>query len=138
MTRIQNFSEHLEKSLERIGQKTKENADQFEKAKISERSAVRESIRSIAEEVSLQEPAPRGQAPHPAGEHAAALPAYLSDSDENKNIKKTVERLIDMVFEEGLEHALRAAKKKGAFIEDAFHDALVDKLLPELKKRKIL
>ena len=45
---------------------------------------------------------------------------------------------MDMVFEKGLEVALKEAGKQTPFIEDAFHDALVDKLLPELKKRGIV
>jgi len=39
-----------------------------------------------------------------------------------------------MAFHEGLEKAVREAKNHPPFIEDAFHDALVDRLLPILQK----
>ena len=67
----------------------------------------------------------------------ANLPSYLNvDTDEK--IKKEVEKLITVVLKEGLEKGLKLAKKKSAFVEDAFHDALTEKLLPELEKRGII
>jgi len=49
-----------------------------------------------------------------------------------------VARLVDIVFAKGLAAGVREAKRQPPFVEDAFHDALVDKLLPELKKRGII
>ncbi len=68
----------------------------------------------------------------------STLPGYLQDGERNEDAIKKVEDLVGMVFEKGLEVALKEAGKQPPFIEDAFHDALVDKLLPELKKRGIV
>ena len=49
-----------------------------------------------------------------------------------------VEELVAQAFDKGLEDAIRAAKRCDPFIEDAFHDALTEQLIPELKRRGIL
>ena len=52
--------------------------------------------------------------------------------------KNKIEQLINLAFSKGLEMAVAEAKKSVPFVEDAFHDALTDKLLLELKRRGIL
>ena len=46
--------------------------------------------------------------------------------------------LLDLAFHHGIEKANSEAKKSSPFIVDAFHDALVTKLYPELQKRGIV
>lgn len=64
------------------------------------------------------------------------LPDYLKDSPDD--IKLQVEKLIDLAINYGVEKAARTAGQLNAFIVDAFHDAITDKLYDELKNRKIL
>ena len=43
-----------------------------------------------------------------------------------------------MVAGKGIKKAIEEAKKNSAFVLDAFHDALVDKMHDELKERGII
>ena len=43
-----------------------------------------------------------------------------------------------MAAGEDITKAVNEARKYPPFVEDAFHDALIDKFLPELKKRGII
>jgi len=128
-----NFSENLEKSLDRIGQGIKNNKIEIGR-ETEKREIVKQSIKQIAETES--ENLPKEEIEKSLKEDAN-LPSYLNvDTDEK--IKKEVEKLITVVLKEGLEKGLKLAKKKSAFVEDAFHDALTEKLLPELEKRGII
>ena len=62
--------------------------------------------------------------------------SYL-DNLEPEQVEQ-VNALVDMVNNKGLRTAIAEAKKSEAFILDAFHDALVDKLHNELKERGII
>jgi hypothetical protein len=62
----------------------------------------------------------------------------MNNSATDDDIKQTVEHLVDIALGDNLEKAVRESRKYPAFIEDAFHDALVDKLVPELRQRGIL
>lgn len=144
MAKVQNFSEHLERSLQHIGCKVGEQMERPESAARSEREIVKESIRSIAKEIVPAAPLPApvsskssGQDDHGEEVH---LPSYVAKANIDPAAKRMIERLVHMAFSipGGLEKAIREAKKQPFFIEDAFHDALVDKALPELKKRGVL
>lgn len=64
------------------------------------------------------------------------LPSYMSkDSDE---VKLEVERLLTMVFQDGIQAAAKEAAKSNPYVLDAFHDSLTGHLYPELKKRGIV
>lgn len=143
MSKVQNFSEHLEQSLERIGTKVGERMEISGSENAPEREIVKESIRSIVKEVAPVDPLPApSPAPVPApsdDEGDGHLPSYLARTKIDASVKRKIEQLVHMAFVSGgLEKAIREAKKQPFFIEDAFHDALVDKALPELKKRGIL
>lgn len=64
------------------------------------------------------------------------LPDYMKDCDEKT--KSTVSQLIQTAWQKGIEAAVRESRQHGPFVVDALHDALVDKLYDQLKKRKIL
>lgn len=136
MPKVMNFSENLEKNLERIGYHVREDVEKNpEIRKLPERVIVKKSIMSLAREVS--------ETPQPDQEsddaHLSFLPSYfVSEDGSDDEVKKAVEYLVDMTLHGDLEKAIRTSKKYPAFVEDAFHDALVDKLVPELKKRGIL
>jgi len=133
MAKIQNFNEALEKSLGRLTTEIKERQQTAESRELPEREIVKQSIKSLSEKT-----APAAGAAPIKGDESVNLPNYLQGKDIDEKIKAEVEHLIEMVFSENIEKALAAAKGKPPFIEDAFHDALVDKLLPELKNRGII
>jgi len=71
------------------------------------------------------------------GEPASTvLPAYLTTS--SNEVKLQVEKLVDLAWHKGITTAIKGAKKGGPFVLDAFHDAIVDKLYDEFKKRGLL
>ena len=49
-----------------------------------------------------------------------------------------MEHLLQIATDDDVVKAVKEAKKYPPFIEDAFHDALIDKFLPEMKKRGII
>ncbi len=111
---------------------------------------VKETLRSMAERLPEQRetasPAPpTAPAPQPVpaqkGSAVSTLPGYLSaegGDGEHAAERQAVEELVAQAFDKGLEDAIRAAKRCDPFIEDAFHDALTEQLIPELKRRGIL
>ncbi len=144
MVQIQNFSENLEKSFARLSNEIKETLDTPEFKDVPEREVVKESLRSFAEAAPVVQPSPAPSVASPVApveSHVSQdrfLPSYFSEGDESPEVKRTVEGLIQMVFDEDIEKAVNEAKRYPAFVEDAFHDALVDKLMPELRKRGIV
>ncbi|MCL4403946.1 hypothetical protein M1432_01200 [Patescibacteria group bacterium] len=136
MPKIQNFSENLEQSFNRLGNKIDEKMASPEVPGRSEREVVKESVRAIAESAPITSP-PTPPAP-PAAQDQSFLPAYLSSDAAPEEVKRAVEQLVAFTFKTDIETAVVAAKRYPPFVEDAFHDALVDKLMPELKKRGYL
>ncbi len=133
MATIRNFHEKLEQDLQRV---TAEIERRRERApEIASREVVRQSIIAAIPQAPVSE---RVEA-SPSGSSPAAperIPAYLNE--ESPEIKAEVERLVSLAFEKGISSAVEEAAKKSPFVLDAFHDALADKLLPELEKRGII
>ncbi len=141
--KVQNFSENLEKSFARLSHEVAKRVELPENRDLSERELVKESLHSLAQ--SEGSPASNLNNPIPSAPVSAPtsvpgedfLPGYLSDN-ENESIKKSVEHLIQIVVQDDVIEAVKEAKRYPPFIEDAFHDALIDKFLPEMKKRGII
>lgn len=146
MVQIQNFSENLEKSFARLGHEVQKNFETPEFQGIPEREVVKETIKSFAETAPVLPPEPQEEVPLPPPPPQSApsvprddlLPSYMAHGENSEDVKNSVERLVQMVFDEDIEKAVMEAKRYPAFVEDAFHDALTDKVLPELKKRGII
>jgi len=134
MMRVKNFHEGLEGSLVRLGQEVERQRTIPEVKNLPEKEIVKSSIKSMAAETPL-EGSPPVQGAAPAGNF---LPAYVQGGNIAPEIEAEIESLVEIALNENLEKAFRKAKKHPPFIEDAFHDVLTDKLLPELKKRKII
>ncbi len=134
MAKVQNFSEKLESSFVRLGHEVGERAKTVEAR--PEKEVVRESVKAMAE--IPPEAVPAAATASASDNDLPFLPAYLSDSSSPAEVKQAVEGLINLTFKTDIETAVRAAKRYPPFVEDAFHDALVDRLLPELKKRGYL
>lgn len=146
MVHVINFSESLEHELKTLGAEVREKQGTVEAAPVPERTLVRESLRSLAERVevpSSAEAAPAVGASTPQQTTVPApsdspLPSYLDSPTADPAVKSAVEDLIRVTFTNGLMRGLREARRASPFVEDAFHDALVDKLIPEMKKRGLM
>lgn len=138
MVKVRNFHENLERSLERLGQQIKTERQHSETKALPEREIVKKSIKSFSKTVTPKEDDNKSLSGVSSAGEDTVLPAYLQGESVEAKIKFEVESLVDLVFHKGLEKALSEASKHSPFIEDAFHDALVDKLLPELKRKGII
>jgi len=138
MPKTQNFSEHIENNLARLGGHVEQQIGSRGERNISEREIVKEAVQTFAEEVVKNETTTPQAVQLIPQTNSQSLPSYLQKEEGNENVKHIVETLIEEALSHDLEKAVRDAKKYSPFIEDAFHDALVDKLIPELKKRGIL
>ncbi|MEW6617207.1 MAG: hypothetical protein AB1333_02185 [Patescibacteria group bacterium] len=138
MPKTQNFSEHIEKNLVRLGGHVEQQLGSRGEKNLSEREIVKEAIQTLAEDVTKNEITTSSPSPHPVPQiNFPSLPSYLQE-EGNEDVKRIVEQLVEEALSHDLEKAVRDAKKYSPFIEDAFHDALIDRLVPELKKRGIL
>lgn len=139
MTKVKNFHEKIEQDLVRIGAEVKARKMEGETRNFGEREAVKQSLKMITEAAQPTPPAfSGGQLPNPALDGDADLPEYMADANSEDGVKRAVHGLIDLAFKKGIGAAVSLARKTNPFVEDAFHDALVDKLLPELRSRGII
>lgn len=138
MVKVQNFHEGLERDLERLTANVQQTKERPEAREWSEREVVKQSIRSFRESITPSQPRTDEKNEPPAEKKSPFLPTYLEQNSSDPRVKDEVQKLVEIVFQEGLERAVKEAKHHSAFVEDAFHDALADKLLPELKRRKII
>ncbi|MCL4400012.1 hypothetical protein M1506_01915 [Patescibacteria group bacterium] len=138
--KVQNFSENLESSLTRLGAEVskKMNSPEFKEAPVE--TVVKSSLKSLPLPVVTAKPGESDTSSKPENddEMEKFLPSYLAEDEKSDEVKSVVENLINFSLKEGIEEAIAEAKKYPPFVEDAFHDALTDKLLPELKKRGII
>lgn len=133
---VKNFNEKLEAGLIKIGEEVKKQIEQPEARILSEREVLKQSIRSVAAQIPNANAA--AEAAKNESDKRTVLPNYFKGGDAEKAAADEVKRLVGITFEKDLFSALAEAKKRPPFVEDAFHDALTDKLLPELQKRGIL
>lgn len=129
-----NFDENIERSLEKIGYHIERTRKEPEARELTDRELVKHSLKSLAQTQKEEDASPSA----PAVKNVTILPTYLQREDVAEEAKAEVEGLVNLFFSRGLEPALKEASKHSPFVEDAFHDALVDKLLPELKKKGFL
>lgn len=122
-----------------IEQDIKELTKEIKEQGLSEQG--RQALQSVLKERVSASSGAAGQpvAPIPAAPAPSvnsSLPDYLKS--EPAKIKLDVEKLLDMAWHKGIRHAAKEAAIQGPLVLDAFHDALTDKLYPELKKRGLL
>lgn len=126
--RVEHFSEHLEKSLDRVVANLPDKSVEVLPEQSSEKERIKEALLKIAKEEEIV-PEIKKEETKPE------VPTYFSEEEISPDIQKRVESLVNVAMEEGIPAALKLSKKQDIFIQDALHDALIDKLLPELKKR---
>lgn len=144
MVRTMNFGtgDPFEASLTRISEEIKHR--RLAEESIPEREILKNALAAVRREGELPAKLPEKRPPAESGPSAAPasvpqnrLPDYLA-ADNNEMLKKEIETLIDISLVRGVEAAMAEAGRRGPFFEDAFHDALVDKLLPVLKEKKLI
>lgn len=113
----------LEQDIERLASEVKDK-------KAASEEAAKQAVSSAVKEVYHPQ---AGVPTAPAPSQSSSLPNYMTN--EPSDVKLEVENLIDVTWHKGVLAGLKEAKKKGPLVLDAFHDALVDKLYGELKKR---
>lgn len=124
----------LEHDIERLSREVDriKNTPEFHGAE--PREIVKESLKTFTS----PQNAPAGQL---AGggdddDSGSLLPDYLKDA--SPELKLGVEQLIDVAIHKGIIEGAANARKRGGFFLDAFHDALADKIYPELQKRGLI
>ncbi len=122
-----------------IEQDIKELTKEIKDKGLSEQG--RQALQSVLKEKMSASSGAAGQPsvpPPPAGGSAPAspLPGYMQS--EPADVRLKVEKLLDLAWHKGIQHAAKEAAISGPLVLDAFHDALIDKLYPELKKRGLL
>ena len=122
-----NEGEHLEKSFDRVIANLPVKTAEILPEQDIERERVKEALLKITDQEVISEK----ESPQPTSE----VPNYFAEEAIEPDIQKKVEVLIGVAMEQGIPMALKLAKKQDVFIQDALHDALIDRLLPELKKR---
>jgi len=134
MVKVQHFSESLEGNFRNLGVEVERQRQNPETANLPEREVVKRAIQSISNTQITRDDL---KEEHKESKRNLNLPNYLS-AEENPKVAEEVEGLVEIALTEGIFEAIKKAKKYSAFTQDALHDALVDKVLPELKKRGLV
>jgi len=144
MPKVVNFHETVERDLSRLSAEIKSQREKPEVKELPDREVVKRSLEvikeSVEENTKREEDSPSGNGKRKdAGDEdrSSILPAYLEKMPEPQ-VQLEVEKLVDAVFHHGIKKALKESKRFPPFVQDAFHDSLVDRLLPELKKRGMI
>lgn len=143
MPEEQNFSfghEILEADIQRLVQEIKAQKERETIGNLSDKEIVKEALKSLADLPQSQPSQSQNQSSQSSQSRLESSSSFLPDyiKDASPEIKLEVEYLLDLAFHEGLAKANAEAKKSSPFILDAFHDALVGKIYPELQKRGIV
>ena len=129
-----NYSEALNEGYKRLHTQIEVERAKPENAEIQERDIVKKSVVGVVQAIKTTQPAEEKKEEKPAELHV--IPEYAEREPEM--LRKEIEALVESAANNGLEQAVQESLKHSSFVQDAFHDALVDKLIPEMKKRGIL
>ena len=126
-------SEHhiLEEAIQRLASEIRSERERPESRNMGERELLKQSLGRLLPQTLPSKPGDSSVV-SPAG----PLPAYARGASSETKLE--IEYLLDVAFHKGIEHANAEAKKSTPFVIDAFHDALVGKIYPELEKRGLL
>ncbi len=129
---IQPSLEHsaLERDIQELAKEVKEKG-------LSDQG--RQALQTVLKErVAATPSVPVAPSPAPAqpAQPSPNLPDYTKS--EPADVKLKIEKLLDLAWHKGVKHAAKEAAIAGPLVLDAFHDALIDKLYPEFKKRGLL
>lgn len=126
----------ISQDIEKLGKEIAEKKFTPEIKNYSERDLIKQSIGQklypSVRQAQDKQAAPQRQ----ISDDDKYLPDYLKNSAQE--IKNSVKKLLENTIKHGLEKGISEARKMPPFIMDAYHDALVDKLHEELKRRKMI
>ena len=143
MVKVQDFTAgNFEQNVQRLGERVEEYKEATgAHPETPEREIVKEALKYEPQPISPGVPALEEEALRQAqgghNEVPSLLPDYFEGGDEN-GMREAVERLAETALHGDLKHSLMEARKLSPYLEDAFHDALVDKVFPEMKKRGLI
>ena len=126
---IKHEGEHsfLESDMRRLAAEVEKHRERPENRPLSDEELIRKSLETI-------QSAPRNA--QAADDSSSPLPSYAQEVSAETKLE--IEYLLDLAFHAGIEKANETAKSSSPFVLDAFHDALVGRLYPELQKRGIV
>lgn len=132
------FERNIAEIGERVALERERRQIPVERAEEAARAVLKDFSTELerGEEPTYAPPEVSHGSPYPHGE-ADLLPDYVDKGNAGDAVLE-IERLVDMALHHDIRRALAIARRRNPFVEDAFHDALVDKILPELKKRGII
>jgi len=122
----------IEKEIADLSVAIQEKRAQLERERGSAVEAS-EALHHVVSEKLAMAPTPAPQANHLASQKTKS---YLDDLDPIDTEK--INSYIDLIPKQGLEKTINQVKNESAYLLDAFHDALVDKLKEELKKQNLI
>jgi len=126
----------LEKDIERLSREVVEKKNLPEHKETPERELIKQVITPLIFQIKRQASGTANNFQSVSDAEETVLPDYLKDSPAE--IKLQMEKLVESVFSDGLEKTIKKAVSLNAFVLDAFHDALTDKLYSELESRKLI
>ncbi len=121
--------EALEADMKHLAAEVQRFRERPEMQNVSGQELLKRSIQSLSP-AQLQDEAKKEES------SSGPLPSYTIGAPAETKLE--IEYLLDLAFHKGIAAANAEAAKSSPFVLDAFHDALVGKLYPELQKRGIL
>lgn len=116
----------LEADIKRLANEVMRHREQPENLNTNDRELLKRSIKE-------SRPSENAGSPPPS---SSPLPQYAKDAPAETKLE--IEYLLDLALHEGVQKANNAARNSNPFVVDAFHDALTDKMYPELQRRGLL
>ncbi|MBI2035568.1 MAG: hypothetical protein HYT12_02700 [Candidatus Liptonbacteria bacterium] len=126
----QNSESFPQEDIERI----REKAEQLKKSAEFENAAPRDVVKeSIKQVFGLPSQSASTIQAGPINDHDEdkMLPEYMKTEPEE--IKEEVEKLIHLALTKSIDESVHEAWRHGSFVVDALHDALTDKVMPQLE-----
>ncbi len=135
MVKVQHFdastSSNFERNMDEVGERVKEYRERMPTEGMSEHEIVKEAVKTWGER-------PVGAEQEiEVKERPDFLPNYIG-SEREGDVRAALDRLVEVALHGDLLRAVRDARKLTPFLEDTFHDALGDKILPLMKEKGLL
>lgn len=121
-----------EADLERLAREVKEVQKQPAYEQATPQEVIKESLKAFG---AGSAPATDDDTAKPQ-EDEALLPEYMKT--EERVVTEELAALVQLSINDGFEAGIKEARKHGGFMVDAVHDALVERVYPELKRMGIL
>ena len=118
--------EVLEADIKKLAGEVLRHREAPENQALTDQEVLKQSIQSL------------NSAPEEISQKSSESPLPDYAVGASSETKLEIEYLLDIAFHKGIEAANSAARNASPFVRDAFHDSLVGKLYPELKRRGIL